>query len=136
MGKNFHYSILPFYKDKIFSKCDKITSIKDLSNKDYYIFQINRKNSYSSFRIFLSDAYLFTENDYYEIFNLLKKGDFILIARPESNYNENLLEKISYDGFYIGKSNFLVKFLNNDRLYIDESIKKEIREIKKKKNAG
>lgn len=135
MGKAFHYSILPFFKDKIFHMHNKVHSIKNIPNNYYYIFEIARLQGLPKFKVVFSDAYLFTENDYYELLNenVLKKGDFILIARPESNYNDNLLEQIYKDGFYIGKASFLVKFLNNNIDYINSYMAKEIDEINKKK---
>ena len=137
MGKSFHRSILPFFKDKIFPHCKKIQTINDISNKDYCIFEIIRTEGLSQFKVIFSDAYLFTKNDYYELLNegLIQQGDFILIARPESNYNNDLLEQIYNDGFYIGKTGFLVKFLKNSTDYIKTYVKDEIAKINEA-NAG
>lgn len=131
MGKKLHPQVLTFFREKIFPGYNKITSFKEIENSGYYIFDIQRVDGLSRFKVFFSDAYLFTQNDYYELLNkgLMQKGDFILIARPESNYNNNLLEQAYNDGFYIGKTDFLVKFLNNNTDYIKKCVEDKIAKI-------
>lgn len=132
MSKNLYYTIVPFIKNNIINSCEKVLNIKEIKNDNFFIFTVNRYPPYSSFNILFSDSYIFTENNYYEVKPFLKKGDFILIARPEADFVKNLLNIIYSDGFYIGKTKFLVKFLNNDNLTINECIKKLIKENKEK----
>lgn len=129
MGKNLYYSIVPFFINKIFKSNNKVSSVTEVPNKNYYVYKIKRSNGLSDFKVIFSDAYLFTENDYYELFaeNILERGDFILIARPESSYVDSLLETTYRNGLFIGKTSFLVKFLNSNMDNIISYVLEEIR---------
>lgn len=134
MGKSLHYSIIPFYKKNIFQQNNKVISMDEILNKNYYIYKIQRTGGLADFKVVFSDAYVFTENDYYEMVNenILEKGDFILIARPEGRDSVSL-ERIYNDGYYIGHTHFLVKYLNNNIDYINSCVEKQIEEIKQNK---
>jgi len=135
MGKNLYSSIVPFFKKNIFQLKNKVLSATEVPNINYYIYKIKRSNGLSDFKVIFSDAYLFTENDYYELFaeNIIERGDFILIARPESRYVDSLLETTYRNGLFIGKTSFLVRFLNNGIDNIRNYILQEIQQIKNKK---
>lgn len=89
MGKDLHYSILNFLRSALDGH-QAIKSYKLIPDPDFYIFLIKRKFNYIDIYLVLSDEYSFGEYDIITKHSILKKGGFILIARPEANdYSEN-----------------------------------------------
>lgn len=131
MGKNLHYSIINFIKDRL-NKCDKIETFKFISNDNYYIIQVNRYNPFETFKIYISDDYRYTLTDYYNKPKEIKRGDFIYLARPEANFSDEieLLEISLKEGIYIGKFARLLNFINST---FDEANKSTIRYLNKLK---
>lgn len=113
MGKNLHYSIINFIKERL-KECDKIESYNFIANDDYFIIQVNRHHPFESFKIYVSDVYRYTLTDYFNKPQKIKKGDFIYLARPEANFsNEIELLSISLkEGIYIGKFARLLSYIN------------------------
>lgn len=52
MGKNLHYSIINFIKERL-NECDKIETFNFISNDNYYIIQVNRYNPFETFNIYI-----------------------------------------------------------------------------------
>lgn len=113
MGKNLHYSIINFIKERL-TKCNKIETFNFISNDDYYVLKINRIYPFESFKIYLSDEYLYTIMDYYNKPKEINKGDFIYLARPEANFSNEieLLEVALDEDIYIGKFARLLTYIN------------------------
>lgn len=113
MGKNLHYSIVNFIKERL-NECDKIETFNFISNDNYYIIQVNRYNPFETFNIYISDEYRYTLTDYYNKPKEIRRGDFIYLARPEANFSDEieLLEISLNEGIYIGKFARLLNFIN------------------------
>ena len=94
MGKNLHYSIINFIKERL-NECDKIETFNFISNDNYYIIQVNRHNPFETFNIYISDEYRYTLTDYYNKPKEIRRGDFIYLARPEANFSDEI-EKTNY----------------------------------------
>lgn len=113
MGKNLHYSIINFIKQRL-QECNKINSYILIPNTNHYVIEVKRNLPYESFKIYMSDEYRYTMMDYYNKPTEINKGDFIYLARPEANFaNEiEIMETALSDGIYIGKFSRLLSFMN------------------------
>ena len=113
MGKNLHYSIINFIKERL-NECDKIETFNFIPNNNCYIIQVNRHTPFETFNIYISDEYRYTLTDYYNKPKDIKEGDFIYLARPEANFSNEieLLEISLSEGIYIGKFARLLNFIN------------------------
>lgn len=113
MGKNLHYSIINFIKQRL-QECNKINSYILIPNTNHYVIEVKRNLPYESFKIYMSDEYRYTIMDYYNKPTEINKGDFIYLARPEANFaNEiEIMETALSDGIYIGKFSRLLSFMN------------------------
>lgn len=131
MGKNLHYSIINFIKQRLY-ECNKIETFNFIPNDNYYIIQVNRYNPYETFNIYISDEYRYTLTDYYNKPKEIKRGDFIYLARPEANFSDEieLLEISLNEGIYIGKFSRLLNFINST---FDEANKSTIKYLNKLK---
>lgn len=142
MGKNLHYSIINFIKDRL-QECDKIESFDIIPDPNYYIIQVNRMYPFESFKIYMSDEYRYTTMDYYSKASEISSGDFIYLARPEANFvNEiEVIELALNEGIYIGKFARLLSFINrtfenanaNTITYLNK-LKEEEKKEKRKRN--
>jgi hypothetical protein len=86
MGKNLHYSILPFVK-KALAEHTNVSKIEMINDSDFYIIKVYR-NFGSDLHVVLSDDYYFGDYAQIEAHSILKDGGFILIARPEATNSE------------------------------------------------
>lgn len=84
MGKDLHYSILPFIKNALIGH-DKVLDVISIPDPDFFIFQIIRAGKLSSLYVVLSDDYHFGDYNKMIKHSILKDGGFILLARPEAN---------------------------------------------------
>jgi hypothetical protein len=120
MGKDLHYSILNFVKSA-FENHQAIESFDVVSDPDCYIFHIRRKFNYRDLYVVLSDDYSFGDYDMITKHSILRKGGFILIARPEAqNYSEN----DPHNKIGIGKIGKLLGALNKNEFWNYELPKK------------
>jgi hypothetical protein len=116
MGKDFHYTILPFI-EKALDGHDKVKMFRKEETDENIFYSIKRYGK-SDIRIWISDTYIFTINDYFQ----KPKGiDFIYIAKPEAKYNQDEVVEAAYrDGINIGKFGALmgVLYVNDIKKYI------------------
>ncbi|QAY96869.1 hypothetical protein CWB41_14940 [Methylovirgula ligni] len=106
----------------------------DVANE--YIYQIKRTAGRSTVRVFLSDAYDFGLADYLGRPRKLRSGDFILIARPESKFDGDLVERAKKDGIAIGQIGKLMGALNLNDMSSYKSPEEKEREKKREKSEG
>jgi hypothetical protein len=90
MGKNLHYSILPFFKARM-AKHSKVAQVTDISDEEDYVFSLKRTDTMPEVKVHLSDAYLYTLMDFYSRPDCIKEGDFVLIARPEAKVADRVV---------------------------------------------
>ena len=89
MGKDLHPSILPFI-ERALTFHGKVKSFELVKDPEFFIYHILRKNGLRNLYVVLSDDYYFGDYGKMTMHPILKKGGFILIARPEAtNHNEN-----------------------------------------------
>lgn len=125
MGKNLHPSILPFFLEKVNSH-DCVVRVENISTPEHYMFKITRRFGLGDVIVLLSDCYHFGEFDYLSKPNELNDGGFILIARPESTFPNDLQHHVREDKVIIGKIGILLGALRIDEFWTYEKpIKKE-----------
>lgn len=132
MGKDLHRQILEFFKKRL-DECDKITGYSIVNNSNYYIVSIKRKSPYNHFKVCLCDEYFYTINDYYSRPKEIEAKDFLLIAKPEANFNDDLTEIALQDLIYIGKMKAFIKYLNSTDEDMFDATKSYIEYLKKNK---
>lgn len=124
MGKDLHQSILSFFESRL-NGHQAVESFEDISNDETYIYKVNRTNGRSTMIIVLSDCYYFGEFDYLSKPTELDEGGFILIAKPEVRFsNELQINKIE-DKVIIGKIGALLGALNKEEYWKYTMPKKE-----------
>lgn len=82
MGNDLYYTIPKFFEERM-GEHSHVSSYVKLPIKDEIIYEIERPRFGDRVKIWLSDAYLFTEMDFYNRPKEIKAGDYILIAKPE-----------------------------------------------------
>lgn len=86
MGKDLHYSILRFFKERILHH-GMVESYEDISTNHYYKYRLKRRKGFSDIVIVLDDNYHFGEMGMYEaVSELPEEGGIILIAKPETSF--------------------------------------------------
>ena len=86
MSKDLHPSILDFFGDRMAGHSN-VADPRDESDQENYIFRITRSKQRDEILVWLTDAYLFTDADYYARPPSLRPGDFILVAKPEGGFH-------------------------------------------------
>lgn len=113
MGKDLHYSIRPFI-ERALSNHQAVKEIINIDTDDFYAYRLKRNFGMSDVIVVLSDDYYFGSTSLLSKPNLLNKGGFFLIARPEaSDYEINKEnEKLS-----VGKIGKLLGALNQEEFW-------------------
>jgi len=106
-----YHSIVKFFEDRMTAhSC--VTRLTRLDVPGDYIFAIERTNGRKVVNVFLSDAYYFGEADYLGRPKQIKRGDFILIARPEGGFSCSVAARAKEEGIGIGAIGRLMGALN------------------------
>jgi hypothetical protein len=110
MGKDLHYTILPFL-EKALKNHKAVKKFEKIETDEYIFYKIERVEK-PDLKIWASDAYRFNIHDY----NNRPQGiDFIYLAKPESDYNRDEVVEMAYnDGINIGKFGALMGVLHQD----------------------
>lgn len=130
MGKDLHRQILEFFKKRL-DECDKVVGYETVNNSNYYIVLIRRAYPYNNFKVCLCDEYCYTMNDYYSKPEEITSKDFLLIAKPEANFSDDLIELALLNHIYIGKMKAFIKYLNSTDDEMFNSTKGYIEYLKK-----
>jgi hypothetical protein len=114
MGVDLYYTISRFFEKRM-QEQDCVRSLQRLP-ADEIIYEIVRGNYEDKIKVWLSDAYLFTEFDYDNRPRLLNKGDYILIAKPEGGHcvSSELIQRVKIG---VGKIGEFMGALNKQELW-------------------
>jgi hypothetical protein len=82
MGNDIHHTIVKFFEARM-REHSMVASFDRLDVGDDITYEITRAKFDDKVRIWLCDAYIFTEMDFLNRPSLIKAGDYILIAKPE-----------------------------------------------------
>ena len=111
MGKDLYHTIPTFFVATMI-KHDKVQRLTDISDDYAFLFEIVRQGAPTPVRVWLNDAYVFTEFDFHNRPDVITRGDFILVARPEAMHNWQDLEMAAENGIGLGKIGKLMGALN------------------------
>lgn len=114
MGRNLHYTI-PRYLEKALDQHTKVESwsrIDNLKTDNDYIYLVKRTDGLSDVVVHASDEYPYQLTDYFQKPYQIGAGSFILIARPEADYDYAIVELASQDQISIGKFSALMGALH------------------------
>lgn len=107
MGKDLHYTILPYLEDQL-KKHTMVLNFNKIETDENIFYDITRNNK-PNLKIWVSDSYRFNINNYLQ---RPQEIDFIYLAKPESNYSRDEVVEMAYnDGINIGKFGALMGIL-------------------------
>ncbi len=130
MGRNLYY-IIPRYLENALEQHAKVESwsrIDDAKADNDYIYLVKRIDRLSDIVIHASDEYIYQLTDYFQKPYQIDAGSFILIARPEADYDYAIVELASQDQISIGKFSALMGALHVEEHW--NYIPKERREVR------
>jgi hypothetical protein len=82
LGNDLYYTIPIFFEDRM-REHSSVSAIRKLEVEGEFVYELDRHKFQDTVRVWLSDAYHFTDMDYYTRPKELRAGDYILIAKPE-----------------------------------------------------
>lgn len=133
VGKNIHPSIPVFFKQRM-EQHSIAGAITRADTDNWIIYEIHRPKYGDTVRVYLTDAYLFTEFDLDEMRSELGKNDFVLVARPEAGYTPQSRESGRQTQLGVGKLGDFMGALNKRNMW--EYLTKEEREEQAKLNGN
>jgi hypothetical protein len=113
MGEDLHHSIITFFEKKM-SDHSNVSSIRKLSVEEEHVYEIKRKKFSDTIRVWLSDAYKFDDMNFVNRPRQIKKGDYILIAKPEATPSRGY----SQEKIRIGKIGDFMGALSKERMWL------------------
>ena len=119
MGKDLHYLILEFFKERMRGH-NKVSTFGVLSLKEEIIYRIKRVDGLSEVIVHLSDDYAYTLHSYYSKPSQLSNGGFILVAKPEANFDPDIIPLARSDRIGLGGIGKLLGALNHERYWLYE----------------
>jgi hypothetical protein len=84
VGLDLYYTIPQSFEERM-KEHSSVEYLERLNVEGEYIYEIVRYKFHDHVKVWLSDAYHFTEFDYHNRPKELRAGDYILIAKPEAN---------------------------------------------------
>ena len=117
MGKDLHYLVIKFFHERMDGH-DKVLDYTELPDNADILYKIVRVEKLPSLTVHLSDAYRYTLHDYYSKPASLKAGDFILIARPEASFDQDITDIAGRERIGIGKIGMLLGALNRKDVWL------------------
>jgi hypothetical protein len=120
MGRDLHPTILSFFLDRM-AEHTIVVSCTPLPNDDDYLFEVARRCGMAPVLVHLSDAYRYGEVDYLTRPSQLKRGSFIIVAKPEGDYAEELVNQAREDGIGLGNIGKFMGALNRREVWKYES---------------
>ncbi|WP_339331959.1 hypothetical protein [Aeromonas caviae] len=105
MGRNLHYTIPRFLQNAL----DNHTKVLDWQRIDHphndndFIYRIQRTDGLSDIVLHAADEYRYSLTNYFQKPEQIRRGAFILIARPEGGYADEVVDIARQDEISIGK---------------------------------
>lgn len=110
MGRNLHYTIPRFLQKAL----DEHTKVRDWQRIDHpqkdndFIYRIRRTDGLSDIVLHAADDYRYLLTNYFQKPDEVGQGAFILIARPEGGYADEVVDIAKQDEISIGKFSALM----------------------------
>jgi len=86
MPPDLYHTIPSYFEDRMRGH-DKVRSYRRLDSGEEYVYEIVRTGLLGRIKVWLSDAYHFTDIDFHNRPKILGRGDYILIAKPEGGWH-------------------------------------------------
>lgn len=105
MGRNLYYTIPRFLQNAL----DNHTKVRDWQRIDHpqndndFIYRIRRTDGLSDIVLHAADEYRYSLTNYFQKPEQVRRGAFILIARPEGGYADEVADIARQDEISIGK---------------------------------
>lgn len=105
MGRNLYYTIPRFLQNAL----DNHTKVRDWQRIDHpqndndFIYRIRRTDGLSDIVLHAADEYRYSLTNYFQKPEQVRRGAFILIARPEGGYADEVVDIARQDEISIGK---------------------------------
>ena len=107
-------SIVTFFLARM-GEHNRVASYRQIE-ADECLFELSRNDGLPNVTVHLSNAYEYTDGEYIARPSQIGRGDFVLIARPEAIWNDDvpmqIVETARGDGIGIGKIGKLMGALN------------------------
>ena len=110
MGTDLHRSIINFFEARLREHA-KVESFQRLPHSEEVLYEVKRRGL-DPVVVHLSDAYRYTQVDFDARPSEVRESGFILIAKPEGNYNADLVTDARVMGIGLGKIGKLLGALN------------------------
>lgn len=123
MGKDLHYSILVFFKNRM-REHSMVKGFRVIEDDDDYLFEIERVGFLPDVIVHLSDSYVYTVHDYLSKPSVLREGDYILVARPEAKYTGDALSLANRRKIGLGKIGEFMSALSMENVWMYKPKKK------------
>lgn len=117
MGRDLHHSLLKFLADRMQGHSE-VLRLTNILNEEDWLFRIERNRGRPAVIVHMSDAYFYGEMEYMTRPSCLGRGDFILIAKPEARYNDDLVDLARMDKIGIGKIGKLMGALGHEKVWL------------------
>ncbi len=106
-----HYTILKFFEARM-DEHDCVEAFTRLPVEGEYVYLIERTHGRSAINVLLSDAYRFGVADFLGRPGEIGKGDFILIAKPHGDCDDESVARARREGIGLGDIRKLMGALN------------------------
>jgi len=134
MGKNLHYSILPFI-EKALTGHSKVATWEREDHPTEYIYKIKRTGTLSEILLHVSDVYQYDLTCFFNKPDSIRSGCMILLAKPESTYGLELTDIVKGEQISIGKIGEILGALNlNEHWEWESKERKQKRRMLAKEN--
>lgn len=132
MGKDLHYSLLPFW-EKALKKHEKVSDWEMVEEQGHYLYRVKRVPSFSNLIILVADEYRYIIDDYINRPDDIGTGSMIYLIKPQSGYDISIVDIAKSDQITIGKFGEILGALNFQNHWTWESpLKRDAREKDKK----
>jgi hypothetical protein len=108
-----HHSTITFFESKMSTHTKVRRFTRNATVPNEHIYEIERKDGLPSVTVLLSDAYRFGHADYLGRPPCIRRGDYILIARPEADFDASIIKPATKDGIGLGKIGTFMGALNS-----------------------
>ena len=116
MGKALHSQIIRFFRERM-SEHGQVSSSEVQDHDTELLYKITRTGRYPAVIVHLSDAYHYGKSDYIGHPGELVANSFVLIAKPEGDFDSDLVEIAATDCIGIGKISKLMGALHREKVW-------------------
>ena len=125
MGKDLHPSILKFFAERM-EEHDAISAMSKVTDDDDHLYKLHRARFGDTMRVWLCDAYLFTDAEFFNRPSAIIEGDYIIVGKPEGGIavDHDLIRQYKIGVGKIGKFMGAVNFRKTWRFLTSEEREK------------